>query len=81
MTSVHIIARDNGAGLSRDLVILARALAQGGFEVSVSAIGAGGLRLGPEKCVFIYNANGNRFRDNWFEGCAIGVHFTAGSEG
>lgn len=44
MTSVHIIARDNGAGLSRDLVILARALAQGGFEVSVSAIGAGGLR-------------------------------------
>lgn len=44
MTSVHIIARDNGAGLSRDLVILTRTLAQGGFEVTVSAIGAGGLR-------------------------------------
>lgn len=39
------------------------------------------LRFGPEKCVFIYNANHNKFRNNWFEGCGIGVHFTAGSEG
>lgn len=38
-------------------------------------------RLAPEKCVFIYNANKNTFRDNIFEGCEIGVHFTAGSEG
>jgi len=37
-------------------------------------------RPGPTKCVFIYNANQNRFRDNWFEGCEIGIHFTAGSE-
>ncbi|ABD07839.1 Periplasmic copper-binding [Rhodopseudomonas palustris HaA2] len=36
---------------------------------------------GPGKCVFIYNANHNKFRDNWFERCGIGVHFTAGSEG
>lgn len=35
---------------------------------------------GGEKCVFIYNANRNEFRRNWFEGCEIGVHFTAGSE-
>lgn len=41
----------------------------------------GTSRIGPEKCVFIYNANKNRFSDNWFEGCAIGIHFTAGSEG
>ena len=40
-----------------------------------------GSRIGPEKCVFIYNANHNRFRNNWFEGCEIGIHFTAGSEG
>jgi len=33
-----------------------------------------------EKCVFIYNANKNLFRNNWFEGCSIGIHFTAGSE-
>ena len=36
---------------------------------------------GPEKCVFIYNANMNRFRGNHFQGCEIGIHFTAGSEG
>ncbi|MCO5091756.1 nitrous oxide reductase family maturation protein NosD [Bosea sp. (in: a-proteobacteria)] len=42
---------------------------------------ATGWRSGPGKCVFIYNANRNRFRDNWFEGCEIGIHFTAGSEG
>jgi nitrous oxidase accessory protein len=42
---------------------------------------AAGARNGPEKCVFIYNANRNSFRDNWFEGCEIGIHFTAGSEG
>lgn len=40
-----------------------------------------GMRLGPEKCVFIYNANKNEFRNNLFEGCSIGIHFTAGSEG
>jgi nitrous oxidase accessory protein len=36
---------------------------------------------GGEKCVFIYNSNKNVFRGNWFEGCQIGIHFTAGSEG
>ena len=35
----------------------------------------------PGKCVFIYNSNRNRFVGNRFEGCGIGVHFTAGSEG
>ncbi len=38
-------------------------------------------RLGPEKCAFIYNTNRNRIEGNRFEGCEIGVHFTAGSEG
>lgn len=33
-----------------------------------------------DKCVFIYNAHKNKLRDNLFEGCQIGVHFTAGSE-
>ena len=33
------------------------------------------------KCVFIYNSNKNIFRRNHFQGCGIGVHFTAGSEG
>ncbi|WP_300295991.1 nitrous oxide reductase family maturation protein NosD [Ferrovibrio sp.] len=58
---------------------------QGGEHgVPASELASGsiaGMRLGPEKCVFIYNANQNRFRDNRFEGCEIGIHFTAGSEG
>lgn len=46
-----------------------------------SSAPAQGERAGPEKCVFIYNTNKNRIAGNWFEGCEIGVHFTAGSEG
>jgi nitrous oxidase accessory protein len=46
-----------------------------------SNMSSGATRIGPEKCVFIYNANRNRFSGNTFEGCEIGVHFTAGSEG
>ena len=34
---------------------------------------------GGEKCLFMYNANKNTVMDNSFEGCPIGVHFTAGS--
>jgi nitrous oxidase accessory protein len=49
------------------------------LEKADAAIFAG-ARNAPEKCVFIYNTNQNVFRDNWFEGCEIGVHFTAGSE-
>lgn len=33
-----------------------------------------------DKCVFIYNAHKNQFNGNLFAGCAIGIHFTAGSE-
>ncbi len=41
----------------------------------------GNVVRGSDKCVFIYNANKNRFVGNWFEGCGVGIHFTAGSEG
>ena len=44
-------------------------------------IHAGGDRIGPEKCLFIFNANKNIIEDNRFEGCGIGIHFTAGAEG
>jgi nitrous oxidase accessory protein len=33
-----------------------------------------------EKCTFIYNAHKNLIEGNRFEGCGIGIHFTAGSE-
>jgi len=35
---------------------------------------------GPEKCIFIYNSNKNTITRNYLSECAIGVHFTAGSE-
>ena len=40
----------------------------------------GNVARGSDKCLFIYNANKNCFAGNWFEGCQVGVHFTAGSE-
>jgi nitrous oxidase accessory protein len=45
-----------------------------------SEIGGNVVKAAPEKCVFIYAANKNWLHDNWFEGCDIGIHFTAGSE-
>ena len=38
------------------------------------------IEAGGEKCVFIYNAHKNLFQGNFFAGCGIGIHFTAGSE-
>ncbi|WP_354543618.1 nitrous oxide reductase family maturation protein NosD [Roseovarius sp. MBR-78] len=38
------------------------------------------VRGGGTKCLFIYNAHKNEITGNRFERCAVGVHFTAGSE-
>lgn len=38
------------------------------------------VRGGTKKCLFIYNAHKNLIFQNRFEGCEIGIHFTAGSE-
>jgi nitrous oxidase accessory protein len=38
------------------------------------------IRDGAGKCAFLYNSHKNRFIDNRFERCEIGIHFTAGSE-
>ncbi len=38
------------------------------------------VRDGGEKCLFMYNANGNILRNNRFENCPVGIHFTGGSE-
>lgn len=53
----------------------------GGADVVEARASRGGMRSGPEKCLFVYNANNNQLRDNWFEGCGIGLHFTAGAAG
>ncbi len=41
---------------------------------------SGNLVQGATKCTFLYAANKNLFVGNRFEGCQIGIHFTAGSE-
>ncbi len=38
------------------------------------------VRNAKEKCTFLYNSHKNQFSQNWFEGCGIGIHFTAGSQ-
>ncbi|WP_417607742.1 nitrous oxide reductase family maturation protein NosD [Primorskyibacter flagellatus] len=38
------------------------------------------VRGGVDRCTFIYNAHKNLIYGNRFEGCNIGIHFTAGSE-
>jgi len=45
-----------------------------------STVSANIIERVKDKCVFIYNAHKNAFHGNWFEGCNIGIHFTAGSE-
>ncbi|MGE5514470.1 MAG: nitrous oxide reductase family maturation protein NosD [Bacteroidota bacterium] len=73
MYSHAIVARNNVSAGDRDYGLLLNSADRSRFEGNV-AEGAG-------KCVFIYNATNNMFLGNRFEGCAIGVHFTAGSEG
>jgi len=42
---------------------------------------SGNLVVGAAKCTFIYDSSKGLFVGNRFEGCDIGIHFTAGSEG
>ncbi len=37
------------------------------------------VRDGRNRCAFLYNSNKNMFAGNRFQGCDIGIHFTAGS--
>lgn len=48
--------------------------------VTRSIITDNAVVTGGEKCAFLYNTNQTAFTGNWFEGCEIGIHFTAGSE-
>ena len=50
------------------------------FNYTNSSDVTGNLVRGSEKCVFVYNSHRNILANNRFEGCDIGIHFTAGSE-
>ena len=73
MCSDRLGIRDNVSLGDRDHGLMLNA-------ANESAITGNVVRDGGEKCVFIYNANKNRIADNRFEGCPIGIQFTAGSE-
>jgi len=72
MYSTRVTVRDNVSNGDRDRGLFLN-------YANGSRIEGNDVR-GAEKCVFVYNANKNRFRGNRFQGCAIGIHFTAGSE-
>ena len=73
MYSDKLIVRGNVSEGDRDYGIMLN-------YTNNSEIGSNTVMPAPEKCVFIYNANFNHITGNHFEGCAIGIHFTAGSE-
>jgi nitrous oxidase accessory protein len=72
MYSNALVVRNNVSDGDRDHAFL--------FNYANASDVEGNAARGSDECVFIYNANKNVFRDNWFEGCRIGIHFTAGSE-
>ncbi len=73
MFSDRIEARDNISLYDRDHGLM--------LNYANKSDITGNLVRGAGKCTFIYNANRNLIYGNRFEGCDIGIHFTAGSEG
>lgn len=69
MSNINLIARDNGAGLSRDLRLLARLLADAGHDVTITGLGHRG-RLGNR--LRRLHARLRRLLRGWFAG-----HFNA----
>ncbi|MBU9697668.1 nitrous oxide reductase family maturation protein NosD [Rhodobacteraceae bacterium HSP-20] len=73
MFSDRVVIRDNRSLNDREHGLM--------LNFANSADVTGNLvRGGQKKCLFIYNANKNLIWGNRFEGCGIGIHFTAGSE-
>ncbi len=73
MYSDRITAKDNISIRDRDYGVMLN------YTKSSDVFGNVVLK-GPRKCGFIYNSHRNLLADNIFEGCEIGIHFTAGSE-
>lgn len=73
MYSDRIIARDNISINDRDYGVMLNYTNKSDIFNNTVTGGAG-------KCAFIYNAHQNLLAENRFDGCDVGVHFTAGSE-
>ncbi|MDF1856040.1 nitrous oxide reductase family maturation protein NosD [Pseudooceanicola sp.] len=73
MYSDRIVARDNISINDRDYGVMLNYANQ-------SDIFANQVIGGAKKCTFVYNSHRNLIAENRFDGCDIGIHFTAGSE-
>ncbi|SNX70115.1 nitrous oxidase accessory protein [Cereibacter ovatus] len=73
MYSHHLTVTDNLSLRDRDHGLMLN-------YVNNAEVARNLVRGGTGKCTFIYNAHRNVIHDNRFEGCGIGIHFTAGSE-
>lgn len=73
MYSDRITARDNISIRDRDYGVMLN------YTNSSDVFGNVVLK-GAEKCAFVYNSHKNLLAENVFDGCGIGLHFTAGSE-
>ncbi|WP_425073356.1 nitrous oxide reductase family maturation protein NosD [Sagittula sp. S175] len=73
MYSDRIVARDNISINDRDHGVMLNYTNQSDIFGNLVTGGTG-------KCTFVYNSHRNLLAENVFEGCDIGVHFTAGSE-
>ncbi|MZR30766.1 nitrous oxide reductase family maturation protein NosD [Sneathiella sp. DP05] len=73
MSSSDLVVEDNLSEQDRDRGLL--------FNYAVRVVVKRNIvRGGTEKCIFIYNSHDNYFEENLLSDCAIGIHFTAGSE-
>lgn len=73
MYSDRIVAKGNVSINDRDYGLMLN-------YTKASDIFANLVTGGALKCAFIYNSHKNLLAENRFDGCEIGIHFTAGSE-
>ena len=73
MYSDRIVARDNISINDRDYGVMLN-------YTNRSDVFANQVVGGAKKCAFVYNSHRNLLAENSFDGCDIGIHFTAGSE-
>lgn len=73
MFSTNVVIKDNVSLNDREHGVMLN-------YANKSEISGNYVRSAKEKCTFLYNSHNNLFADNWFEGCGIGIHFTAGSQ-
>lgn len=73
MYSDRITARDNISINDRDYGVMLN-------YTKASDVFANLVTGGAKKCAFVYNSHRNLLAENRFDGCEIGIHFTAGSE-